>query len=145
IVLGPQASIEHYRVFETGPDSSHIDSLEVCQAKDSECRQFTVVLGGGLVRVALDAHLSQPGAQLESHSLLVGHDERHIDCVNVARHAAPRTRSRQWARSIASGASRVIFNSKVVVERGAAQAESQQSCRGLLLSPSAEIDSRPQL
>ena len=39
----------------------------------------------------------------------------------------------------------MIFNSKVVVDAGAAHADSQQSCRGLLLSPSAEIDSRPQL
>jgi Fe-S cluster assembly protein SufD len=65
--------------------------------------------------------------------------------VNVVRHAAARTVSRQTARAIASGTSRVIFNSKVVVDAGAAQAESRQSSRGLLLSPSAEIDSRPQL
>ena len=49
------------------------------------------------------------------------------------------------SRAIASGTSRVIFNSKVKVNAGAVHAESQQSCRGLLLSPSAEIDSRPQL
>jgi len=145
IVLKAEAAIEHYRVFETGSDSSHIDSLEVSQERDSECRQFTVVLGGGLVRAALDARLNEPGARLDSHSLLAGHEERHVDCVNIATHAAPRTRSRQWSRAIASGSSRVIFNSKVVVEAGAVQAESQQSCRGLLLSPAAEIDSRPQL
>ena len=39
----------------------------------------------------------------------------------------------------------MIFNSKVVVDAGASHADSQQSCRGLLLSPTAEIDSRPQL
>jgi Fe-S cluster assembly protein SufD len=33
----------------------------------------------------------------------------------------------------------------VVVKAGAARSESQQSCRGLLLSQAAEIDSRPQL
>jgi len=60
-------------------------------------------------------------------------------------HAARHTTSAQTARAIASGTSRVIFNSKVVVDAGASQADSQQSFRGLLLSPSAEIDSRPQL
>ena len=34
---------------------------------------------------------------------------------------------------------------KVIVDAGAVRAESQQSCRGLLLSPTAEIDTRPQL
>ena len=89
--------------------------------------------------------MNEPGACLDSYSLLVGHEERHVDCVNIATHGAPDTRSRQTARAIASGTSRVIFNSKVVVEAGAVHAESQQSCRGLLLSPTAEIDSRPQL
>jgi len=54
-------------------------------------------------------------------------------------------RSRQTARAIAGGTSRVVFNSKVVVGKGAMHADSQQSFRGLLLSPKAEIDSRPQL
>jgi Fe-S cluster assembly protein SufD len=65
--------------------------------------------------------------------------------VNTVRHGAPDTVSRQTARAIASGTSRVIFNSKVVVDAGASRAESEQSFRGLLLSSSAEIDSRPQL
>ena len=62
-----------------------------------------------------------------------------------SRHAAPHTRSRQTARAIASDFSRVIFNSKVIVNAGANNSDSQQSCRGLLLSPTAEIDTRPQL
>jgi len=75
----------------------------------------------------------------------VGHENRHVDCVNIVTHEAPETRSRQTARAIASDLSRVIFNSKVIVNAGAANSDSQQSCRGLLLSPTAEIDTRPQL
>jgi Fe-S cluster assembly protein SufD len=102
-------------------------------------------LGGGLVRAGLESHLDRAGACLESYSLLVGHEARHVDCLNIVTHAAPDTCSRQTARAIASGTSRVIFNSKVVVNPGAMHAESQQSSRGLLLSPTAEIDTRPQL
>ncbi|HLN47903.1 MAG TPA: Fe-S cluster assembly protein SufD [Steroidobacteraceae bacterium] len=145
LALGQDAAIEHYRIFATGSACTHIDSLDVLQQRGSRCKQFTIALGGGLVRASLDAHLNEPGACLDSYSLLVGHEERQVDCVNIATHHAAHTRSQQTARSIASGTSRVIFNSKVVVEAGAVQAESQQSCRGLLLSDSAEIDSRPQL
>jgi Fe-S cluster assembly protein SufD len=145
LALERDAHIEHYRVFAAGEQAVHFDTLQVRLQRDAECRQFTVALGGGLVRSALDARLSEPGAKLDSRALLVGHADRHVDCVNVVRHAAARTVSRQTARAIASGTSRVIFNSKVVVDAGASQSDSQQSCRGLLLSPSAEIDSRPQL
>ncbi len=145
IVLGRDAHIEHYRVFATDPGATHLDSLRLRLDQDSQCRQFTIALGGGLVRAGLDAHLDKPGASLDSYSLLVGYEERHVDCVNVVTHGAPDTRSTQTARAIAGDASRVIFNSKVVVNPGAVHAESKQSCRGLLLSPTAEIDSRPQL
>jgi Fe-S cluster assembly protein SufD len=145
IALRAGAALDHYRVFASDADSTHIDSLSIVQERESTCRQFTIVLGGGLVRATLEAKANDAGASLENYSLLVGHEQRHVDCVNVVRHAGPHTRSRQTARSIASGESRVIFNSKVVVDTGAVHADSQQSCRGLLLSPTAEIDSRPQL
>ena len=145
IALARDAQLEHYRVFATGAGATHLDALDIEQAEDSQCRQFTIVLGGGLVRSSLEARLNQPGAGLDSYSLLVGHQDRHVDCVNIVTHAAPNTRSRQTARAIASDSSRVIFNSKVIVNAGANGADSKQSCRGLLLSPSAEIDTRPQL
>jgi Fe-S cluster assembly protein SufD len=145
IELHEEAELEHYRVFLSGSEATHIDSLDVRQNRASRCKQFTIVLGGGLVRTTLESNLSRPGACLDSYSLLVGHESRHVDCVNIAVHAAADTRSRQTARSIAGGTSRVVFNSKVVVGVGAMHADSQQSFRGLLLSPKAEIDSRPQL
>jgi len=145
LVLGHHSRLEHYRVFSTSAAAEHIDSLTVRQAGHSHCRQFTAVLGGGLVRTALHAHLSAAGAELDCHALLVGHEARQVDCVNIVAHDARDTRSRQTARAIASGTSRAAFNTKVVVNRGAVHAESEQSFRGLILSPSAEIDSRPQL
>jgi Fe-S cluster assembly protein SufD len=145
IALRHDSQVEHYRVFATGADATHMDSLTIRQDQGSQCKQFTIVLGGGLVRTTLEAHLDKPGASLDSCSLLVGHQERHVDCVNLVTHAAPDTRSNQTSRAIASDTSRVICNSKVIVNAGAMRAQSQQSCRGLLLSPAAEIDTRPQL
>jgi Fe-S cluster assembly protein SufD len=145
ITAGRDSLIEHYRVFATSAGTEHIDSLNIRQHANSRCKQFTIALGGGLVRSTLEASLNEPGAALDSYSLLVGHEARHVDCVNIATHNARDTTSRQTARAIASGTSRVVFNTKVVVNAGAVHAESQQSCRGLLLSPTAEIDTRPQL
>lgn len=145
MVLRRNSEIEHYRIFSTDSGAEHIDTLTIGQERDSRCRQFTFALGGDLVRTTLQSRLNQPGASMRSFSMLMGHESRHVDCVNVVTHAAPDTESVQTSRAIASGASRVVFNSKVVVDPGAARAASQQSCRGLLLSLNAEIDTRPQL
>ncbi len=143
--LGRGARIEHYRVFAGADGAAFLDSLDVVQEESSECRQFTVALGGGLVRAHLDAHLAGRGARFEGHSLAAGSGTRQVDCVTVATHDAPDTTSTQTARAIASGTSRVVVNSKVTVRPGAVRAESRQSCRGMLLSQGAEIDARPQL
>src|ERR1700677_119037 len=145
IPLRRDAHLEHYRVYATDAGATHFDSLNLRQDRGSRCKQFTIALGGGLVRTTLEARLDEPRASLDSYSLLVGHDNRHVDCVNIVTHGAPDTRSTQTARAIAGDESRVIFNSKVIVNAGAVHAQSQQSCRGLLLSPAAEIDARPQL
>ncbi|HMD74021.1 MAG TPA: Fe-S cluster assembly protein SufD [Steroidobacteraceae bacterium] len=145
ITLAAAAEIEHYRVFAAGADMSHVDTLEIRQHRASRCKQFTVIEGGGLVRTNLTAQLQHPDAKFDGYALLVGYGARHADCTNIVRHEAANTHSTQTARAIAGGDSRVIFNSKVVVDSGAPHSQSQQSSRGLLLSPTAEIDSRPQL
>src|SRR5258708_19848767 len=95
IALRQDAQLEHYRVFATGADATHLDSLDIRQDKDSQCKQFTIVLGGGMVRTALEAHLDKPGASLDSHSLLVAHQDPHVPSVNTLTHGAPDTRSNQ--------------------------------------------------
>lgn len=145
IDLEAGAAIEHFRVFSGDERTTHFDALDLRQAADSRCRQFTIVLGGALVRTNLRARLGATGATHDSYALLVGHDARHVDCVNTIVHAASRTHSTQTARAIGAGTSRVVFNSKVIVDRGTVGAQSRQSCRSLLLSPTAEVDTRPQL
>ncbi|HEY0802102.1 MAG TPA: SufD family Fe-S cluster assembly protein, partial [Steroidobacteraceae bacterium] len=68
IALARDAQLEHYRVYATGPGASHLDSLDIHQAAGSQCKQFTIALGGGLVRSSLEAHLNAPGASLDSYS-----------------------------------------------------------------------------
>jgi Fe-S cluster assembly protein SufD len=145
IEIAAGGSLEHYRVISSGERANQIDTLDLRQARDSRCRQFTIVLGGGLVRTHLRADLAEPGAALDSAALLVGRGARHVDCINTVRHGASATTSRQNARAIGAGTSRVIFNSKVTVAGGTKGADSRQSLRALLLSATAEVDTRPQL
>src|SRR6185437_4063718 len=60
-------------------------------------------------------------------------------------HLAPRAKSVQTFRGISAGRARVAFNGMGVVREGAQGTDSQQSLRGLLAGPEAEIDVRPQL
>ncbi len=48
IALRRDARLEHYRVYATDAGATHIDALDIRQDRGSQCRQFTIVLGGGL-------------------------------------------------------------------------------------------------
>jgi Fe-S cluster assembly protein SufD len=67
------------------------------------------------------------------------------DTFALIEHATPNARTEQTFRGIAAGRSRVAFNGKIVVAKGAHGTDSRQSLRGLLAGPEAEIDVRPQL
>jgi Fe-S cluster assembly protein SufD len=55
------------------------------------------------------------------------------------------TRSLQDYRGIAAGRGRAVFNGKAVVHAGAQQSQARQTNRNLLLTPGAEIDTKPEL
>ena len=67
------------------------------------------------------------------------------DAYAVVEHAAPNARTLQTFRGIAAGRSRDAFNGKIIVRPAARGTDSNQSLRGLLAGPEAEIDVRPQL
>jgi Fe-S cluster assembly protein SufD len=75
----------------------------------------------------------------------LGDRQQIQDAFVLVEHVAPRARSTQTFRGISAGRARVAFNGMVVVRKDAQGTDSQQSLRGLLAGPDAEIDVRPQL
>jgi len=63
----------------------------------------------------------------------------------VLDHAAPDCRSRQTYKTVLSGRSRGVFQGRIHVHQVAQRTDGYQMNQALLLSPEAEIDSKPQL
>ena len=58
---------------------------------------------------------------------------------------APDCSSEQFFRGVLGGHSRGVFNGKALIQRGADGSKVRQSNANLLLSPFAEIDTKPEL
>ncbi len=82
-------------------------------------------------------------AHLNAAQLLGG--RQHADFTTVVRHDAPATLSRQTVKNVLTGRSRGVFQGKIEVARIAQKTDGYQMNQALLLSPDAEIDSKPQL
>jgi Fe-S cluster assembly protein SufD len=114
-------------------------------AEAADYRLHVVATGAQSARSTLVVRLAGERAQLALAVAALGDRQQVQDTLALIEHLAPRVRSEQTFRGIAAGRARVAFNGKIVVSREALGTDSQQSLRGLLAGPGAEIDLRPQL
>ena len=98
-----------------------------------------------MARVDIDVALNAEGVQCSLDGLYMSDGRQHIDHHTRIDHARPRGTSREFYKGVLGGASRAVFNGKVIVRAGAQQSDAQQTNRNLLLSDQAEIDTKPQL
>jgi Fe-S cluster assembly protein SufD len=102
-------------------------------------------LGGALVRHDLQAELLGDGAQLDTRGVFMPHGRQHIDTQLAIRHQALNTTSSSNWRGVANDRARGVFRGAIVVAPGADGSDASLSNKNLLLSASAEIDTKPEL
>ena len=82
-------------------------------------------------------------AHLNGAQLLSG--PQHADFTTVVRHDAPPCTSRQTVKNVLAGRSHGVFQGRIEVARAAQKTDGYQMNQALLLSPDAEIDTKPEL
>ena len=145
VEIGPDATLHVYRLLETGERAFHIERIEATVALRGTFVMHDALLGAGLARLDLNARLAAPQAAAELTGVFLADGSRHLDTHVLVDHLAVGTRSLQDYRGIAAGRGRAVFNGKAVVHPGAQQSQARQSSRNLLLTPGAEIDTKPEL
>ena len=143
--VGAGAHVEHLRLQEEGARSFHIGSTQVSLAKDARFTSHDFALGASLGRSSTVVQLVESGASVSLSGMFAPTGTQHLDTYIRVEHAAAHTQSFQDYRGIAAGRGRGVFNGKVIVRPGAQKTDARQSNRNLLLSATAEIDSRPEL
>jgi Fe-S cluster assembly protein SufD len=134
-----------YRLLDHGARAFHIERIEATVAQRGTFVVHDAQLGAGLARLDLTVRLAAPQATAELTGLFLADGLRHLDTHVRADHLAVGTRSLQDYRGIAAGRGRAVFNGKAVVHEGAQQSQARQTNRNLLLTPGAEIDTKPEL
>ena len=102
-------------------------------------------LGGALVRHDLHAELIGDGARFDTRGVFMPHGRQHIDIQLAIRHQALNTTSTSTWRGVANDRARGVFRGAIVVAPGADGSDASLGNKNLLLSPGAEIDTKPEL
>ncbi len=145
IVLGPGASIEHHKLQQESPTAFHIAAVNVSQEAKSRFVSSSFALGARLARVGINVRLQAEDATCDLDGLYITDGRQHIDHHTRIDHLQPRCTSREFYKGVLGGASRAVFNGRVVVHPDAQGSDALQSNHNLLLSDNAEIDTKPQL
>ena len=145
LVLGPGASLSHYKLQHESTRAFHIATTQVAQGPDSSYASLLLDTGGGLVRHNLNVLLDHEGASTKLSGLYLLTGEQHVDYSTFIDHAVPYTGSDELYKGVLGGDAHVVFGGKMLVRHGAQKISSHQTNKTLLLSDGASVDTKPQL
>lgn len=145
IELAERSELHVYRLQNLGPKAFHIERFDASVAAGARLAVRDSQLGASLARLDLNVSLAGRAAETELTGLFIADGARHLDTHVHVGHRAIETRSVQDYRGVAAGRGRAVFNGKAVVHEGAQKSVARQSSRNLLLTPGAEIDTKPEL
>lgn len=139
------AMLTHIRLQNESAAAFSLATTYVHAAAGATYDSFTLNLGARMARSEVHAQLAGPGAttHLNGAQLLSG--MQHADFTSVVRHQAPHGTSRQTVKNVLQGRARAVFQGRIEVARAAQKTDGYQMSQTLLLSPDAEIDTKPEL
>lgn len=145
VLLGQDSELAHARCQEEGQGARHLSDLQVRQQKNSRYRLVQPTLGGTWSRCDLQVTFEGEQAQAELNGLMLARDNQLNDVHLDVRHEVPGCTSRERFKGVLDGKGRVVFDGRILVARDAQQTDAQLSNDNLMLSRSAEVDTKPQL
>ena len=145
IYLDKNCNVEHLSI-EDGSRSSFIFSnLKIKQDRDSNFTTYSILMGGKLIRNNVHPILNGDGSYASILGLYLSQDNQLMDNYMFVEHAKPNCGSRQLYKGLLKDSSRGVFHGRILVHKGAQKTDAKQTNRNLLLSDSAQVDTKPQL
>ena len=145
MVLEEGAEVEHYRLQAESESAFHVGMARVVQAEGSTYSSGAFFKGTVLGRYDLSVLLKGQNSACHLGGLYTTTGTQHQDNSIDIEHAGPHTTSRLSYKGILDGRSRAVFGGTVVVRKEAQKTDASQSDKNLVLSPYAEVDSKPAL
>jgi Fe-S cluster assembly protein SufD len=145
IVIGKGGELRHDRLQIGAAEGTLIGKTHYDASAGARLTQTLATLGGALVRNEVQAVVQGSGIEAQLNGIYFTRERQHVDNNILVDHAAPGSVSDQFYKGILDGHSQAVFAGKIVVRRDAQKTNAYQANNNLLLSPDAEIDTKPEL
>jgi Fe-S cluster assembly protein SufD len=145
LMAGDHSMVSHYMIEREHVGAFNVSTLRIQQGRTADVSSHSVLLGGALVRNNIHPVLAGEGGECLINGLFIGNGRQHLDNYMLVEHASPHCGSRQFYNGILDGHAHGVFHGRIIVHKDAQKTDAKQTNRNLLLSDTAQIDTKPQL
>jgi Fe-S cluster assembly protein SufD len=145
IYVAEDAQVEYYKVQDESDSAYHIGTTTVRMLDRSHFYAGTVTLNGRFTRNNLNIVLDGERCDAHMYGLYFPDGTQHVDNHTVADHRKPNSESNELYKGILRDKAKGVFNGKIFVRPDAQKTNAFQSCKNIVLSPDATMNTKPQL
>jgi len=145
LVAGDASEVHHIKLQNEITQSAHFTTWMTRLGAGVTYRAFQFSIGAALARNQLFIRFAGEGSVSHVSSAVLGRGSQHNDTTMVIDHAVPECESREFCKLVLDDDARGIIQCKVNVHRDAQKSDGHQMAQALLLSETAEFDSKPEL
>ena len=145
LLVGDKAAVRHVKIEREGDDALHLSTWLVELGADARYDAFQFSTGAAVIRNQVYARFAGEGSALDISGAFLMRGRQHCDTTLLVEHAVPRCTSRELFKGVLDSEARGVFQGKIIVSPGAQKTDGKQMAGALLLSETAEFDSKPEL
>ncbi len=145
VVLGANAQLQHYRINLEQEDLLHVGGVHVQLERAARFHGFTLAQGSRLKRIDYQVYHRGEGAHLELHGVYLPRNRQLVDYHTTVEHCVPHCTTNEIFRGIIGDSAKAVFNGRIHIHPHAQKTLAELSNRNLLTSPTAEINTKPEL
>lgn len=145
IFVAQHAHAEFYKVQNESQNAYHIGTTQVQMLDKSHFYSATVTVNGGFVRNNLHIEIDGEYCDAYMYGLYIPDGIQHIDNHTLADHRKANSISNELYKGVLRDQSKGVFNGKIFVRQDAQKTNAYQSCKNVVLSDGATMNTKPQL
>lgn len=145
LFVSENAKLTHYHLLLEEGQSHHIGRVTASLEKFSLLTGFHMAIGGVVKRKDITVRHKGEGAQLSLNGVYLPKGNEVIDYHTTIEHEVPNCESEEIFRGIIGDKAKAVFNGRIHIHKDAQKSVALLNNRNLLLSPTAEINTKPEL
>lgn len=145
IAVKENAALAYYKIQNDSGKAYQVINTNIHQADSSRVDTFTLTLNGQLIRNNFTITIAGENCESHFNGLYMLNGNTLADNHTVVDHQKANSFSNEMYKGVLDGNSKGVFNGKIFVRPHAQKTNAFQSNRNIALSPSAAINTKPQL